>query len=458
MTIISHPDRLAAKLDLAGRLAGYGAPNSTGPQVENVHPLQWSRVHALQPRRRPRRDRGPQRCRFLCNICLEGCHRIIDVNGAQPTGHDLSPISRSTSRSSSWLVNPVGRPWCTKAPWLSAPPRTPSRRGRSRFPRSSLRAVIEYRTLACWRPAQRGPSGWSCSEGPDQVGFAPCRAAVSTSKRAINTPGVPCGEYEQTYTVTDRDARLYRRDPAMSFGFIASDDRRKLLIRRYIRLLNIRRPPRNPFTHPFALWYIPPGSQHIGVHCPMRLDSSRDRGVQVLLRQARAELQGRRHRHRRARTAAARATSPTPSTGCSGSRAPRACAATPWRTSSSAAARRASPWHGRGQPQGPGLNSNSPDGQPECVVTRRLYRNGETEYLMNGHVCRLRDIHELFMDTGSAARPTRSSSRARSASSSPANPPTAARSSKRRRASRSTRRAAARPSSSWTPPSRTCCA
>jgi chromosome segregation protein len=47
-----------------------------------------------------------------------------------------------------------------------------------------------------------------------------------------------------------------------------------------------------------------------------------------------------------------------------------------------------------------GLNGNSPDGSPECVVTRRLYRNGESEYLMNGSVCRLRDIHELFMDTG----------------------------------------------------------
>ncbi len=47
-----------------------------------------------------------------------------------------------------------------------------------------------------------------------------------------------------------------------------------------------------------------------------------------------------------------------------------------------------------------GLNGNSPDGNPECVVTRRLYRNGDSEYLMNGSVCRLRDIHELFMDTG----------------------------------------------------------
>jgi chromosome segregation protein len=47
-----------------------------------------------------------------------------------------------------------------------------------------------------------------------------------------------------------------------------------------------------------------------------------------------------------------------------------------------------------------GLNGTSPDGAPECLVTRRLYRNGDSEYLMNGRPCRLRDIHELFMDTG----------------------------------------------------------
>src|SRR6187549_3847053 len=47
-----------------------------------------------------------------------------------------------------------------------------------------------------------------------------------------------------------------------------------------------------------------------------------------------------------------------------------------------------------------GLNGKSPDGSGECIVSRRLYRNGESEYLMNGDVCRLRDVHELFMDTG----------------------------------------------------------
>ena len=36
----------------------------------------------------------------------------------------------------------------------------------------------------------------------------------------------------------------------------------------------------------------------------------------------------------------------------------------------------------------------------EVSVTRRVYRDGKSEYLINGTRCRLRDIGELFMDTG----------------------------------------------------------
>ncbi len=36
----------------------------------------------------------------------------------------------------------------------------------------------------------------------------------------------------------------------------------------------------------------------------------------------------------------------------------------------------------------------------EVAVTRRYYRSGESEYLLNGDGVRLRDINELFMDTG----------------------------------------------------------
>jgi len=36
----------------------------------------------------------------------------------------------------------------------------------------------------------------------------------------------------------------------------------------------------------------------------------------------------------------------------------------------------------------------------EVCVSRRVYRSGESEYYINGAQCRLKDIHELFMDTG----------------------------------------------------------
>ncbi len=40
----------------------------------------------------------------------------------------------------------------------------------------------------------------------------------------------------------------------------------------------------------------------------------------------------------------------------------------------------------------------------EIQVTRRLYRDGESEYLLNKTPCRLMDIAELFMDTGVGAK------------------------------------------------------
>src|SRR5207244_4357026 len=40
----------------------------------------------------------------------------------------------------------------------------------------------------------------------------------------------------------------------------------------------------------------------------------------------------------------------------------------------------------------------------DVEVTRRLYRSGDSEYLIDGRVCRLRDVHELLMDTGLGAK------------------------------------------------------
>ncbi len=40
----------------------------------------------------------------------------------------------------------------------------------------------------------------------------------------------------------------------------------------------------------------------------------------------------------------------------------------------------------------------------EIQLTRKLYRNGETEYRINGTPARLKDIQEVFMDTGAGAK------------------------------------------------------
>ncbi len=47
-----------------------------------------------------------------------------------------------------------------------------------------------------------------------------------------------------------------------------------------------------------------------------------------------------------------------------------------------------------------GANGHSQENAPEITVTRRLFRSGESEYLIDGKLARLRDIQDIFMGTG----------------------------------------------------------
>ena len=45
-------------------------------------------------------------------------------------------------------------------------------------------------------------------------------------------------------------------------------------------------------------------------------------------------------------------------------------------------------------------NSLLPVEYSEVTITRRLFRSGESQYFLNKTQCRLRDVREMFLDTG----------------------------------------------------------
>ncbi len=96
-----------------------------------------------------------------------------------------------------------------------------------------------------------------------------------------------------------------------------------------------------------------------------------------------------------------------PSAGSLGNKAPSHCARTKWKGSFSMELRRAKIPHGYAEvvltmalanpleiPGVPSLNTRG------FTVGRRLYRSGESEYYLDGHRCRLKDIQTLFEGTG----------------------------------------------------------
>jgi chromosome segregation protein len=60
--------------------------------------------------------------------------------------------------------------------------------------------------------------------------------------------------------------------------------------------------------------------------------------------------------------------------------------------------------NGHGNASGNGHHAAAGLFTRDVEVTRRLYRSGESEYLIDGEVCRLRDVHDLLMDTGLGAK------------------------------------------------------
>lgn len=77
----------------------------------------------------------------------------------------------------------------------------------------------------------------------------------------------------------------------------------------------------------------------------------------------------------------------------------------------------------------------------EVMVTRRVYRNGESEYYLNRTACRLKDVVDLFRDTGIGKEGYSIMGRGALTKFSPARARIAGRCLRKRRASSSSRRA-----------------
>ncbi len=94
----------------------------------------------------------------------------------------------------------------------------------------------------------------------------------------------------------------------------------------------------------------------------------------------------------------------------------------------------------------------------EVRITRRVFRDGQSEYLLNKTPCRLRDIHQLFMDTGIGRSAYSIMEQGKIDLILSSKPEDGAPFSRKRRESRNSNRRRRKPCANWRPPTQTCCA
>jgi hypothetical protein len=199
MTMISHPDRLAAKIDLAGRLAGYSDADYDGPQVENIHPLQWSSGAMLYNRDAAFVEtvaRTTVSARYGHEGGNTSCYKIIEVNGSRATNHSVAGFAQNippfellvTPLDTVIHEGPVGGPFTntTTTRTIEAPVTSPG----------SIAYRIQPPTTSPGQPELL------VSFGATLQGSLPPGAGFDVEE-TIDASGLPCGEYQQSYSVTD---------------------------------------------------------------------------------------------------------------------------------------------------------------------------------------------------------------------------------------------------------------
>jgi hypothetical protein len=197
VTMISHPDRLAAKVDIAGRLAGYSSPDYTGPQVENIHPLQWSSGGMLY-------NRDAEVLETVARTVVSarysqgsgGCWRVIQVDGASTTNDSVADFAQNIPPFE-LLVNPLST--VVHEGLAGGPLSNPTTMRTVEAPVTAPDSIA-YRIQGPETTAS-GPELLVTFGGPSQGSLAP--GAGFDLEETINANGVPCGEYERSYSITD---------------------------------------------------------------------------------------------------------------------------------------------------------------------------------------------------------------------------------------------------------------
>jgi hypothetical protein len=199
MTMISHPDRLAAKVDLAGRLVGHSDPLYTGPQIENLHPLHWSSGAMIYNRDAQLVEtvvRSALSAQYLRDPVVVNCWRVADIGGNRATNDSLADFAQHVP-AFELLVTPLdtvvhegrlGEP-------LSNPATTRTVEAPFTAPRS-----IDYR-IALPATSAGGPELLVTVGAPLQGTLGP--GGGFDIEETINVNGVACGQYEQSYSITD---------------------------------------------------------------------------------------------------------------------------------------------------------------------------------------------------------------------------------------------------------------
>jgi len=197
VTMISHPERLAAKMDLTGRLAGHSDPDYTGPELENLHPLQWSSggmVYNRDQRVVETVVRSVVSARY--SRAPEACWRVIHVDGRKATNDSLADFAQHIP-AFELLVSPLDAVVheVEAGGALSNPTTTRTIEAPLTAPGDIAYRIVTPPTTA------GGPELLVTFGGPPQGTLAP--GTGFDVEETINASGVACGEYEQTYSVID---------------------------------------------------------------------------------------------------------------------------------------------------------------------------------------------------------------------------------------------------------------